>query len=159
MQRPKPIMEPGDLRHLGEDRGVGPLSKRPADLLRGDTREFLEAALVSLRGSLLREPAAASLDDFRDKPAAYTDLRRADRWHVDLLKLVEDPVCRIRRLDVDDRLAQALALRRQALAHVLLAKPAYPGETVRQLLGIGHRLAGTILLADEVAVGDRHGGA
>src|SRR5262245_46081640 len=130
MQSPEPIMEPSDLRHLVEDRGVGPLSKRPADFLVGDTGKFLEAALVSLRRGLLREPAAAGLDDFRDKPAAHTDLRRADRWHVEPLELVENPVGRVRWFDVDDRFAQALALRRQAFAHVLLAKSPYPGETV-----------------------------
>ena len=127
MQHPKPIIEAGDLRHLGEDTGVGPLGKRPTDLFLGDTREFLEATLVSLRGRLLREPSAAGPNDFRDDPPPHADLRRVDWWKVGPLKLVEDPFCRIRRLNVDDRFAQALALGSQACAHVLLTKPPYPG--------------------------------
>ena len=36
-----------------------------------------------MTATAMREPAAAGLDDFCDKPAAYTDLRRADRRQVD----------------------------------------------------------------------------
>ena len=59
MEHPKPIMEAGNLRHLRENRGVGPLRKWRPDLLLGNAREFLDSAFVLLGVRRLRRPSPA----------------------------------------------------------------------------------------------------
>ena len=93
---------------------------------------------------------------FRKEAASYAQFRGANRAHIEPFHAVENPVGRIRRLDIGDRVAQPLALRGEALAHVLLIEPANPREAARQFLRVAHPFAGTILLADELAVGFRH---
>ena len=52
-------MEAGNLRHLREDRGVGPLRKRRPDLFLGNAWEFLDGAFVLLGVRGLWRPAPA----------------------------------------------------------------------------------------------------